>query len=803
MLKNYFKIAWRNLGRNKLRTGIHVLGLSLGISICFLIFNIVWHAYSFDKFHPDGERIFRINSLTNWGQEELVPNAGVPGPLGEVIDSEVSGVEEKGRLYVLYQVLAAVPETNKVFGRTDEVTFADPGFFRIFPRTWLAGNPEKALQDPGSVVITQSQLETYFPGTKPQESLGKELLWVDSDTVRAQVTGVVEDYTENTDIIFKSFISYNTIQTEEQKEWYGLHSWGNINSSSQLFIKASPEVKLESLNESLGKLADKHYSKEEDSRTSFSVEPLEEIHFGQTYKDTTVSKVFLKGLIYIGLIILTLATLNFINLETAQAMGRAKEVGIRKTLGGRRMQLIAQFLTETYLLVIFSTILGLVLVEGLRVLFSEYLPQGFILGYFEAQNIGFYLLFPFLLSLLSGIYPALILSGYQPQRALKGETKAQTGFSFGVFLRKNLAVLQFSSSIAFIILVLVLNYQLRYVSSQPLGFDKNAVVYSSLPFMSDPAKMVLLQDRLSQESGVSGVSLSGSLVSSQSLWTSDAYIPVDTTEKQLFIQVMNVDSAFLRVNGIPILAGTAGSNRSDEILVNENFLKEAGIAQPQDALNRSVKFGGEDKKISGVVANFHSRSLREEIKPMILTANPRFFQTVSVKLESGQNLALSKEKLEQIYKEIYPYETAEFDFLDEEILKFYEEDLRIRNVLGAACILAILISSMGLFGLSSYTIAQRTKEISIRKVLGATIPQILALISKDYLILVGLSFVLAVYPAYYFLRDWLDGFQYRVDMPYFIYALAGAGVMVLCLLIVGLHSYAAAQTNPAKVLKDE
>lgn len=803
MLKNYFKIAWRNLGRNKLRTSIHVLGLSLGISICFLIFNVVWHAYSFDRFHQDRERIYRINSLTNWGQEELIPNAGVPGPLGEVIDSEVSSVEEKGRLYVLYQVLAAVPETNKVFGRTNEVTFADPGFFRIFPRTWLAGNPEKALQNPGSVVITQSQLETYFPGTNPQESLGKELLWVDSDTVRAQVTGVVEDYSENTDFIFKSFISYNTIQTEEQKEWYGLNSWGNINSSSQLFIKASPEVKLESLNESLGKLADKHYNKEEDSKTSFLVEPLEEIHFGQTYTDTTVSKVFLNGLIYIGLIILTLAALNFVNLETAQAMGRAKEVGIRKTLGGRRMQLIAQFLTETYLMVIFSTVLGLVLVEALRALFDEYLPQGFQMDYFEAQNFGFYLLFPVMLSLLSGIYPALILSGYQPQRALKGETKAQTGFSFGVFLRKNLAVLQFSSSIAFIILVLVLNYQLRFVSSQPLGFDKDAVLYTSLPFMSDPAKMVLIQDRLSQESGVSGVSLSGSLVSSQSLWTSDAYIPVDTTEKQLFIQVMNVDSAFLRVNGIPLLAGTAGSNRSDEILVNENFLKEAGIVQPQDALNRSVKFGGEEKKISGVVANFHSRSLREEIKPMILTANPRFFQTVSVKLESGQNLALSKEKLEQIYKEIYPYETAEFDFLDEEILKFYEEDLRIRNVLGAACILAIMISAMGLFGLSSFTIAQRTKEISIRKVLGATIPQILALISKEYLVLVGLSFVLAVYPAYYFLRDWLDGFQYRVDMPYFIYALAGLGVMLLCLLIVGIHSYAAAQTNPAKVLKDE
>ncbi len=239
MLKNYFKIAWRNLGRNKLRTTIHVLGLSLGISICFMIFNVVLHANSFDKFHPDGDRIYRINSLTAWGNEEAYPSSGTPGPIGEVIDTEVTGVEEKGRLYTLYDALVAVPESNKVLGRTNEATFADPGFFRIFPRTWLAGNPETALQNPNSAVITESQLEKYFPGVKPLDGLGKEILWVDADTVRAQVTGVIADYTENTDLIFKDFISFSTIQTEEQKDWYGLNSWGNINSSSQLFIEFS------------------------------------------------------------------------------------------------------------------------------------------------------------------------------------------------------------------------------------------------------------------------------------------------------------------------------------------------------------------------------------------------------------------------------------------------------------------------------------------------------------------------------------------------------------------------------------
>jgi putative ABC transport system permease protein len=803
MLKIYFVIAWRNLTRNRLRTAIHILGLSLGISICFLIFNVVWHAHSFDRFHPDPERIFRINTLTEYAAGASYPNSGTPGPLGEVIDSEIAGIAAKGRLNTLYQTLLVVSEGNRVMGRSDQSTFADPGFFKIFPRIWLAGNPNYALQEPNSVVITKSNLDRYFPGVQAIDALGKELIWIDKDTLRTQVTGVVEDYTENTDLIFKDFISYSTIQTQEQKEWYGLHSWGNVNSSSQLFIKVEPTLDRAGLGESLKKVAEKHYEENEESKTSFSAEPLDEIHFGQNYTESSISKVFLNGLIYIGLIIMALATLNFINLETAQAMSRAKEVGIRKTLGGRRAALIFQFLTETYLLIIIATGVGLVLVEFLRSLFMSYLPERFAMDFLAFQNVIFYLVFPILLSLVSGIYPSMILSGYDPQRALKGEKMAHRGFSLGVFLRKNLTVLQFSSSIAFIIMVLVLNYQIRFVSSQPLGFDKSALMYSNLPFMSDPDKMVQLQGRLNQNTAVKGASLSGSLVSSTSLWTSDSYIPVDTTERQVYVQVMNVDSAFLSVNGIPLLAGKSQLIQSDEILVNKNFLKEAGINDPVEGLNLEIRFRGDQKKIVGVFENFHSRSLREEIQPMIMTTNPTYFQSITVKLASGQNLATAKQELEAIYKSIYPYETSEFKFLDEEIAQFYAEDWRIRNVLGAACVLAILISIMGLFALSSHTIAQRSKEISIRKVLGATLAQILGLISKEYVLLVGSSFFLAIFPAYYFLRDWLNGFTYRVEMPYFLFLLSGLGVLLICLMVVGLHSYIAAQTNPAKVLKDE
>ncbi|EAZ79684.1 ABC transporter permease [Algoriphagus machipongonensis] len=805
MLKNYFKIAWRNLLRNKLRTGIHILGLSIGIAICFLIFNVVTHSYSFDKFHPDGDRIYRVNTLTDWGDGDSYPNSGTPGPLNEVIKDEISGIEEKGKLYTLYNTLVAFPNTDKVFGRSDDVTFSDPGFFKIFPREWLAGNPETALLQPESLVISESSLHKYFPGSEASDVLGQEIMFVDSDSIYTKITGVVADYEENTDFIFNNFISLSTIRTEEQISWYGLHEWSSVNSSSQLFIKLDKGVSPESVDEAFEPLIAKNMEAQENGEysTSFFTEPLSAMHFGQTYGSNSVSKTFLKGLVFIGLIILVLATLNFVNLETAQAISRSKEVGIRKTIGGTRFQLIFQFLAETFLIILVSSLLALGLVEALKILFKTYLPQNFTIDYFSSLNLLFYLAFPVLLTLITGIYPALILSNYDPQRALKGEKVRNGKFSLGVFLRKNLTVVQLSSSIAFIILVLVLNYQLKYVTSQPLGFEKEAVMYASLPFMSDPDKMVQLQDRFNQEGMVKGASLSGTLVSSTSLWTSIVRVPVDTTFEELSIQVMNVDSAFVGVNGIPLLAGNAKIDQKDEILVNAKFVKEAGFSSPEEALGAEIGYSQEQVKIIGVVADFHSRTLREEIRPLLFTYNPEYFRSVNVKLNSDQNLAAAKERLEEIYLSIYPYETAEFNFLDSQIDRFYQEDVKIKNVLGFACALAILISCLGLFGLSSFTIAQRTKEISIRKVLGATLQQILFLISKEYMILVGVSFLIAVFPAYYFLNDWLSGFNTRVSMPYLMFVLAGLGVMAICLLIVGIHSYVASQTNPAKVLKNE
>jgi putative ABC transport system permease protein len=802
MLKNYLIIAWRNLKRSKLRTGTHLLGLSIGISICFLIFNIVWFANSFDKFHPDSDQIFRVGTVTDFGDGEF-PTSGSPGPLGEVIDTELTGIAQKGRLYTLFETMVFLPDEEKVMGRSNTVTFADAGFFKVFPRKWLAGSADNSLGNPYSTVISMATVNKYFPGQEAVQVLGREIIYYDVDTIRAQVTGVVADFEENTDLIFTDFISISTIRSMDRENWFGLDSWSNINSSSLLFIKKETLKPLSDLTTGLDKLSEKNLN-EEGGNSRFILQPLATLHFEQDdFGRKSVSKVFLNGLIVIGLIILILACLNFINLETAQAIGRAKEVGIRKTLGGNRSQLVFQFLSETYLIVFFACLLSVILAEGLAMVFKNYLPEGLEINYLSWENLGFLAVISVVLTLLAGIYPSLILANYNPQRALKGEKDHSGKFSIGVFLRKNLTVLQFAASIAFIILVSVISFQMKFLSSQPLGFERDAVLFTQLPFMAGFEKAERLRDRIAQVSFVKSASLSGDLVSSDGLWTSDIYVPNDTTETRYYIQVKNADSAFVAVNGLKVLAGKTSSNQSGEIMVNEAFTKEIGAGSPDEVVGQLVRFGGTQRMIVGVVNDFNSRTLREEIQPMVISYVPQGLQVLNIKLEKGYNLAAAKTEMVDIFKEIYPYDESEFKFLDEAITKFYEEDLKIRNVLGMASFLAVIISAMGLFGLSSYTIAQRTKEISIRKVLGASILQILGLISRDYVILMLASFALAVYPAYYFLNEWLNSFSYKVDMPYFIFFLSGLGVLLVGLLIVGVHSYTAAQTNPAKILKDE
>ncbi|MEN2281158.1 FtsX-like permease family protein [Algoriphagus sp. SE2] len=803
MLKNYFKIAWRNILRNKLRTAIHVLGLSIGISICFLIFNVVLEAHSYDNFHPEGDRIYRITTKSSYSGM-IFSNPGVPFPMAEVIDQDISGIEEKAHVYIYKKPLVSIPESNTNFGRRNEALLASKSFFKVFPREWIVGNKDLALGDPNSVVLLEETAKVYFPNLSMDEILGKEIVYFNQDTITARVTGIVKSYSENSDLDFTDFISLNSIDLLQDNSRFNMDRWDAFTSNSQLFVKLSEDVGPEHLEAGFPDLINKYLGDQEEEVRQHFVQPLSEIHFSDALGNEPANKLILNGLVILGLIILVIACLNFINLETAQATNRSKEVGIRKTLGGSRLQLTHQFLAETLVIVLIATCISGVFTEILRVFSKSYLPENFEMKFISLSNLTFLLGFSFLLTFVAGLYPALVLGKYDPQRALKGEQQGVRGkFSFGVFLRKNLTIVQFTFSIAFVIMVLVVNSQLRYLSRQEMGFDKEAVLYIATPFMESSGRIDVLKEKLNQKSYVAGVSQSDALVSSNSYNTSGINLVVDTTKVEIDIQTKNIDSSFVGVNALKLIAGENIINQKDQVLVNEAFVKGLGIRNSNEAIGLSFNYESQNRIIKGVVKDFHALNLRSEISPLVMFYSPEYSPLINVKLEKGVDISLAKTEMDQLFKEVYPLESAEFNFLDETVEAFYEDDQMLRNVMGFASGLAILISCLGLFGLSSFTIAQRTKEIGIRKVLGATIIQVLVMISKEYVWLIGVSFVIASGIAWFFSSEFLNTYAFKIGMPYELFILSGFLILIVCLTIVGLHAFNASQTNPAKVLKDE
>jgi putative ABC transport system permease protein len=804
MYKNYFKIALRNAKRDKLRTSIHTLGLAIGIAVCFTIFNVISFSYSFDNFHPRKDNIFQLTTTTTM-LDQSWPNSGVPFPLADVIREELQGVEDVAQFYTLYEILVQLPGIDKNFGRTDKVIFSDPGFFRFFEREWLAGNPDLALVDPNSVVLTETSLQKYFPGQDAMEVLGKEILYVDRDSILVHVTGVVKNYTRNTDFTFTDFISLSTMKILKDHQQFHIDNWNSVNSSSQLFAMVANNWSKQDIEAQLAVIVEKYVEKSEEGSTQFFIRPLSELHFNETYTTQRASKPVLTGLSIIGFILLVIGCLNFINLETAQTINRKKEVGIRKTLGSSKGQLVRQFLMETFMFVWFAIAISFLLVELIVLYFKEFLPEGMNLVFFSTENLIFLSGLSLVLTLMSGIYPGFILGNYPPDLSLRPEKRAGSGFSSGLLLRKNLAVVQFTLSIAFIIGILAVNKQIRFLHKRELGFDKEAVMYAKAPYqdLSRRNYNLMVKERLAQHAFVQEVSLSSEMVASGSLWTTIVEYNRDDEKQKFEAQVKVIDSDFVKVNGLSLLAGKNIREVPGEVLVNEVTMQTMGFETPADMLGQILSYNDKELQITGVVRNFHSRTLREAIRPLIMHYGSPPYQTINVRLAAGVSPKQAKEELDAIYSEFYPLEESRFAFLDEVVDRFYKDDARMQKILTFASGMAILISCMGLFGLTLFTVSRRLKELSIRKVLGASVQQILMLISKEYLGLILIAFILGSVPAWLFLDNWLRGFSYRIGMPWILFGVSGTLALVLCLLIVGLHSLNAARKNPAEILKSE
>lgn len=819
MLRNYFKIAFRNFQRQKLHSAINVLGLSIGISACLVIFLLVHYQQSFDTFHPDKERIYRVYTIYS-GLFDAT-NSGIAYPVPNAIRKECTGVEAVGHFLTLSNLKVSTGDQqkqHKVFEEQNKIIAAEPDYFRVLESYhWLAGTPQTSLTDPFQVVLTESRAKFYFGNIEPRAALGQELTYNDSLVVT--VSGIVSDLPKQTDFNFTDFISFSTIPQSWLKNdiggLEGMKEWGSTTSASQVFIKLDKTAQVERISKQLKQFVKKYQpNKDPKLKLEYPLQALSELRYSTIgiFNDSLApaNRSTLKTLGLVAGLLLLIACINFINLSTAQSIQRSKEVGVRKVLGSTRSVLIEQFLGETLVVTLIAMLFSIVLAKGAMLFFKEFLPEGLTFNLLNPTILGFMAIVVVLVSVLAGLYPAFVLSGYRPALALKTQFFGK-GSNRGVeWLRKGLIVFQFTFSLALIAGTIIMGRQLKFMQNAEMGFNSDAIVHINPPFQYEAEKKLLLSNQLKQLTGVKAVSIHANPPASQGINTNIFNFKGKKETEDHEFMVKAADTAYLRLYGIPLLAGRnlLPTDSTREVLINETAMRQLGFKNPQDALGKNLL---EDKAvypIVGVVKDFHSRSLHEAIRPLVIAVRPlNQLREISLKLATqGKGIDSFKATLAQVeqrWNAVYPGEKFEYRFVDEDIAKFYENEQRISKIMGAATGIAIFISCIGLFGLVSFTATKRTKEIGVRKILGASMLNIVGLLSKDLLLLVLISIALGSPIAWYFGQQWLKDFAFHIHIQWWMFVLAGVMAIGIALLTVSYQAIRAAVVNPVDSLRNE
>lgn len=816
MIKNYLKIAFRTVWKNKLFSLINIVGLSIGLSASFVIGAIVYYDFSFDTFHPHGDRIFRITSEFKSPEGQFF-NAGVPNPLAQGIkDLNMEQVEIVAPFLTAYPLKVEDQKSATIFKKPEFVIYTDPAYFDLFEYTWLAGSKTNALKAPNEVVLSEARAHTYFPDYKLTEIIGKTLLY--NDSIPTTITGVVANFKDRTDIVFEEFISLKTAENQDMTNTVREASWNNTNSASQLFIKVAHKTDVPRVQKALTQLAKEHGEPEMVAigRTStFGMQPLSDLHLNQDYgtfdfNHNKTTKSVLISLLMIAAILLLLGCINFINLNTAQAIQRAKEIGIRKTLGSSRRQLIFQFLGETLVLTLAASVLSLFLSKWLLLQFSDFIPSGltFTIFYGPYVLLGILLLL-ITVTLLSGFYRALILSNYKPISVLKQQIAPQRDKGN---VRKYLTVFQFVVAQVFIIATLLVGRQLNYVMQKDMGFKTEAIAFFRVPWHeSSFEKRLRFVKKMEELPSIKEVVLSGNPPASTTTMSMGVQYVDGDKEVNSDLQLLYGSDAYFKLYDLQLLAGRMPLNDTiREYVVNRAYLKVIGIENPLEAIGKTFKVDNENLPIVGVMQDFNQHSAKWEVSPMAFSGDIfrkewTQFQTIHFKLstKNSNDWPNTIAKIETIWKEIYPDSEFEYTFMDESIKQFYETERKTSILLQWATALAILISCLGLLGLVIHTTERRTKEIGIRKVLGATLVQLNLLLCKEFLILVGIAFIIATPIAWYGLNTWLEDFAYKTALSWWIFALSGLTMLFVAMIIMSLKTMSAAKTNPVKSLRTE
>ena len=817
MLKNYFLVALRNFWRHKTFSLINILGLAIGISASLVIFLIVSYDFSFDHFEKDRDRIYRISSLFNISGETL-RNSGVCYPLPQAMAKEVSGIQSIATFKTadeVTKVAVAYPyvQNPTIFRKQNDITYADTAYCSLLGYTWLAGSPSNALSSPYALVLTETSAKTYFPGLPYTQILGKHVVFADS--INTTVTGVLQDLRGHTDFYCKTIISYATLLTKRMQP-EGFTEWGGTTSASQLFVKMAPGASVKNLAAQLQRIYDKHNKPAAGTHDtgSFLPVPLKDLHFASDFgifdQTTRVAhKPTLYGLMAVGIFLLLLASINFINLTTAQAAQRAREIGIRKAMGSQRLQLALQFLNETFLLTLIATGVSILLTPLLLKVFADFIPKEVQFSVRQQPAILLFLLaLVIVVSLLSGAYPALVLSGFKPIVVLKNQWAGGVR-TRGVWLRKTLTVSQFVIAQVFIIATILVARQISYALNKELGYKKDAILSFSTPWAQDAAKRRVLAQKLSAIPGIVLISNSSAPPASGGTNTTDVKFNDGKKEVRTQLQCLYADTNYIRLFHINLLAGTniSACDTTSQVVVNATYARLIGFRDLRKAVGAQINYNDRMLRIVGVAADFYQTSLHKAIRPLGILNGTFISHDFDIALPK-QNAAGTAWKgiikqLEGAYKSIYPEDDFDYQFFDESIANFYTQEKNISRLLLWATGLAIFISCLGLLGLVIYITNERTKEIGVRKVIGASVTQIIVLLSTDFMKLIGVAILIAMPIAWWGSHQWLQNFAYHADLSWWIFASGAAALLLVALAVLCIRAYKAAIANPVNSLRSE
>ncbi|MGN6419476.1 MAG: ABC transporter permease [Pseudobacter sp.] len=794
MFRNYLKSAFRNLWRHRAFSFINIMGLTIGMTACFLIFLYVKFEMSYENFHPKADRIYKVAADIKTPTEVL--HAGGPAwAVAQNLKDEFPEVEEFVRINNSNMII----RNGDIKFKEDKIMFVDSAAFRVFGWKLLEGDPDKALTDPFSIVLTETAAKKYFGNENP---MGKTLLLSDGGRP-GKVTGLMKDLPENTQMAGTVLFSMSSIT----KEWApGIDKqWGNYGADAYLLLK--PGTDAAALEKKLPGFLTRRVGKEMDDMkmwVTLFLKPLRSVYLysdSNDGKSGNINNVYIFSIV--AIFILSIACINFVNLTTARSTERAKEVGIRKVAGAGKFQLVSQFLGESIIISIIAFGLSLLLTALFLSMFNNLAGKIISPGVFTNWKYISYLFLAALgIGLLAGIYPALVLARFRPIVVLKGRFATGTK---GILLRKGLVVAQFSISIALIIATMVVYYQTNYMRSRDLGFKKDQMLVIATEGTS---AQKTFKEKIRSIPGVRSVSLGSSVPGAG--WNG-AYSEIENTNGEMQIANLNlifVDFDYMDQLDIPMVAGRRFSrdfmtDTTKSIVMNESAVRMFGYSDPKKAIGKRFRQWGREGQIIGIMKDFNYTSLQTEIKPLTMRMSENGgYDHLTVNVAAGQ-IPATIAAIEKQWKEMIPNLPFSYTFIDEIFDRQYRDEQRFGKLFLNFAGLAIFISCLGLLGLTAYSTMQRTKEIGIRKVMGASVPNILHLLSREFIWLAAISFLVAAPVAWYFMQKWLQNFAFRINIGWYVFVIAGVAALLIGLITISFQAVKAAIANPVKSLRTE